>query len=115
MGETQVSKIVDLVQYQEGSIVSRTIIDMHVTIEEIIVEEDKVWVRITLAGTHTGEYRGLAPTSKKITATSVNIYRIVNGKVAEVWRVSDLLGFYKQLGFIEYTGKAKELFPEDVS
>jgi predicted ester cyclase len=89
--------------------------DWHTTIEDIIAEGDKVWVRFKATGTHTGEYRRLAPTGKKITATSVNIYRIVNGKVVEVWRVSDLLDFYKQLGVIEPTEKGKELFPEDVS
>ena len=83
--------------------------DWHVTIEDIIAEGDKVWIRYKLTGTHTGEYRGLAPTGKKITATSVNIYRIVNGKVVEIWRVSDLLDFYKQLGVIEYKG-----FPDEV-
>ena len=89
--------------------------DWHLTIEDIIAEGDKVWIRFDITGTHKGEYRGLASTGKKITAKSVNIYRIVNGKVVEVWRVSDLLDFYRQLGVIEYTEKAKEFFPEVVS
>ena len=61
------------------------------------------------ARTHTGEYRGLAPTGKKFTEASVFIYRIVDGKVVEGWTVSDELDFLKQLGVIEYKG-----FPEDV-
>ena len=88
--------------------------DWHVTIEDIIAEGDKVWVHFEITGTHIGEYRGLTPTGKKFTATSVNIYRIVDGKVVEIWRVSDLLDFYKQLGVIEYTEKAKKLLPEIV-
>ena len=89
--------------------------DAHVAIENIVAEGDKVWVRLKGTGTHKGEYRGLAPTGKKITFTAVSIWRIVDGKVAERETVYDFLDFFKQLGVIEYTEKAKKLFPEDVS
>ena len=88
--------------------------DWHLTIDDIAAEGDKVWIRFGITGTQTGEYQGLAPSGRKITAKSVNIYRIVNGKVVEIWRVTDLLDLYKQLGVIEYTEKAKKLFPGDV-
>jgi len=89
--------------------------DFHETIEDIIAEGDKVWVRFTFTGTHTGEYRGLAPTGKKITAEIVDIFRIVDGKVVEWWEVADALNMSKQLGLIEYTEKGKQLFSQDVS
>ena len=87
--------------------------DYHETIEDIIAEGDKVWIRIKATGTNTGEWMGFAPTGKKITAKNVDIYRISNGKLAEYWSVHDQLDFLKQLGFIEYTEKGKKLFPED--
>ena len=86
--------------------------DLHETIEDIIAEGDKVWVRLTYTGTHTGEWLGLAPTGKKITTTAVAIYRIVNGKLVEGRFVTDTSDFLKQLGAIEYTEKGKKLFPE---
>ena len=90
--------------------------DWHETIEDIIAEGDKVCVRLKIdTGTHTGEFRGLAPTGKKSTFTAIQIWRIVNGKVLEKESLYDFLDFFKQLGVIEYTEKAKELFPEDVS
>ncbi len=86
--------------------------DWHETIEDIIAEGDKVWVRYTATGTHTGEYRGLAPTGKRVTETGVLIWRIVDGKIAEKESaVYDQLDFLKQLGVIEYTEKGKRLFP----
>ena len=88
--------------------------DWHETIEDIIAEGDKVWVRLSYTGTHTGEWHGLAPTGNKITAMVVDIYRIVNGKFVEYWNVSDSLDLLKQIGAIEYTEKGKKLFPEDV-
>ena len=83
--------------------------DIHATIEDIIAEGDKVWSRSTVTGTHTGEYRGLAPTGKKITFTGVDICRIVDGKIVETESVNDFSDFYKQLGIIEYKG-----FPDEV-
>jgi predicted ester cyclase len=87
--------------------------DWHINIEDIIAEGEKVWIRITVTGTHTGDWMGIAPTGKKFTEHQVWIYRIVDGKVVEGWDVDDDLDFYKQLGIIEYTEKGKKLFPED--
>jgi len=87
--------------------------DFHETIEDMMAEGGKVCVRYEVMGTNTGEFRGLAPTGKKVTYEAVCIYRIVDGKIAEGWHVYDFLAFYKQLGVIEYTEKGKKLFPED--
>ena len=87
--------------------------DWHETIEDIIAEGDKVWVRLAYTGTHKGEFMGLAPTGKKITTMAVDIYRIVNGKLAEYWSVTDNVNILKQIGAIEITEKGKNLFPED--
>jgi predicted ester cyclase len=87
--------------------------DYHETIEDIIAEGDKVWVRIKATGTNTSKWMGFDPTGKKITAKNVDTYRISHGKLAEYWSVHDQLDFLKQLGFIEYTQKGKQLFPQD--
>ena len=82
--------------------------DVHRTIEDIIAEGDKVWVRVKITGTHTGKYRGLAPTSKKFVMATVPMYRVVEGKIIEGWSVWNRLGLFKQLGVIEYKG-----FPDE--
>ena len=90
--------------------------DYHETIEDIIAEGDKVWIRVSVnTGTHTGEFMGLAPTGKKLTIEMVDIFRLVDGKIVEYRDVTDRLDFLRQLGVIEYTEKGKKLFPEDVS
>lgn len=93
--------------------------DWHETIEEIIAEEDMVWVRVTATGTHTGAWNflgvQLSPTGKKVTMPMVFIWRIANGKLVEGKGVDDSVDFFKQLGIIEYTEKGKELFPEDTA
>ena len=84
------------------------------TIEDIMAEGDKVWVLYKATGTNTGEYGDAPPSGKKATYEAVSIYHIIGGKIVEMWSVSDMLDFYKQLGIIEYTEKGKKLFPEDV-
>ena len=84
--------------------------DLHVTIEDIIAEGDKVWVRLKETATHTGEYRGIAPTGKKLSYMVVAIWRIVDGKCVEGWIVYDQMDFLKQLGVIEYKG-----FPDEAT
>ncbi len=83
--------------------------DWHETIEDIIAEGDKVWIRAKSTGTHTGEFMGIAPTGKKLTTEMVDIYRIVDGKHIEGRFIVDQLDFLKQLGVIEYTEQGKKL------
>jgi len=83
---------------QFGNMLIKGFPDIHWTIEDIVAEEDKVWVRTTITGTHRGEYRGVPPTGKDITIRCVDILRIVDGKIGEAWAVDDLLDFYKKLG-----------------
>ena len=84
-------------------------LDFHVTLEDLIAEGDKVWVRLTLTGTHIGDFQGVAPTGEKFTEPAVQIIRITNGKITEVLQVSNELDLLMRLGLIEYTEKAKKL------
>ena len=95
---------------QFGAMIFNTFPDFHETTEDIIAEGDKVWVRNTITATHKGEYLGLPPTGNKFAETSVDIFRIVDGKIVEGWNVQDELDFYKKIGAIEYTEKGKKLF-----
>ena len=62
--------------------------DLNYEILEMKGEEDKVWVRVKVAGTNTGEFRGEAPTGKKFKYTDVHNFRIVNNKIIEDIMVS---------------------------
>ena len=86
--------------------------DVHREIEDIIAEGDKVWIRVKITGTNTGEYRGFAPTGKKFVMAAVPTYRIADDKIIEGWSVFTSLNLFKQIGVIEYTEKGKKLFPE---
>src|ERR1700694_5186762 len=59
--------------------------DLHTTIEDLIAEGDRVAVRQTWRGTHTGNFQGISPTGKQVTFTSLEVYHIAGGKLAEEW------------------------------
>jgi steroid delta-isomerase-like uncharacterized protein len=74
--------------------------DLHITVEDLIEEGDRVVSRNTVTGTHQGEYMGLPPTGKSVTYNEIFICRFVNGRIAETWGVVDVLSQMKQLGVI---------------
>jgi steroid delta-isomerase-like uncharacterized protein len=67
-------------------------------IEDMVAEEDKVAVRVTAHGRHTGEFMGLPATGKEYTISETHIFHVRDRKVAEHWRDADMLGLMRQLG-----------------
>ena len=74
--------------------------DLHVTVEDLIEEGDKVVSRNTVTGTHQGEYMGLPPTGKSVTYNEIFIFRFAGGRIAQTWGVVDVFSQMKQLGVI---------------
>ena len=81
--------------------------DWYESIEDIIAEDDKVWVLVKATGTHTGEWNlmgaVLPPTGQEVTLNMVFIWRIKDGQLAEGWEVDADLPFLQALGVIDYT------------
>lgn len=69
-------------------------------IDDIFADGDKVVVRWTTEAIHTGNFKGIPPTNKKVKYSGIDIYRLVDGKIIEQWYVWDRLGLYQQLGKI---------------
>jgi steroid delta-isomerase-like uncharacterized protein len=74
--------------------------DIHLTVEDLIEEGDKVVGRTVVTGTHRGEYMGIPPTGKSVTYNEIFIFRFANGRIAETWGVVDVFSQMKQLGAI---------------
>lgn len=79
---------------------SKAFPDLHFKVEDILTEGDKVAYRLTVSGTHKGEFQGIPPTDRKVSFTSTGISNIVDGKVAEDWVDADTMGLMQQLGVI---------------
>ena len=74
--------------------------DFHHTVEDLVAEGDKVVPRLTLRGTHQGDFQGLPPTGKQVTFSGINVMRLEDGKIVEHWSIGDTLGMLQQLGAI---------------
>ncbi len=68
------------------------------TNEDIFGSGDRVAVRMTNRATHRGTYRGIPATGKHVEFGAIWIFRLADGKIAEVWRCADDLGRVVQIG-----------------
>jgi predicted ester cyclase len=74
--------------------------DQHSTVDDILADGDRVITRTTIRATHTGPFRGIAPTGRPIAVEVIDIWRVEGGKLKEHWGVFDNLAFMRQLGAI---------------
>ena len=66
--------------------------DIHVTVDQMVAEGDKVATHITIRGTHRGEFMGVAPTGQPVTGRVSDVVRFAGGKAVERWGVEDMSG-----------------------
>jgi predicted ester cyclase len=69
--------------------------------ENAFAAADKVVVRGTVTGTHTGgELFGVPASGKKLDWTGIDISRVTDGKITERWLCADILRLMTQLGLV---------------
>ena len=71
--------------------------DLHVSLEEMIAEDDRVFVRTTMTGTHDGEYKGIAPTGRNVATDCAEVFRLSDGKIVGYWCLTNVAGLMRQL------------------
>ena len=71
--------------------------DIHISLDELIAEGDRVFVRSTMTGTHDGEYKGIAPTGRNIAADCAEVFRLADGKIVGYWCLLNVAGLMRQL------------------
>ena len=72
--------------------------DAQVEMHHIFGEGDLVATHWSTTGTHQAEFFGIAATGRKVTAEGMNIYRLADGRITDVWSQFDGLGLMQQLG-----------------
>lgn len=78
--------------------------DLHLKVVDTSADEHMVAQRIEFSGTHTGTFRGLPPTHRKVHFGGIEINRMVDGKVAEHWFQLDAVTLFEQLGLTVVPG-----------
>ena len=85
--------------------------DLRLTVEDIFSAGEKVAARVAFHGTHRGEFQGMPPTGKEVAFSSIEVNRVVGGKVEEHWVELDLLGLMQQLGALSEPQQSEEASP----
>ncbi len=74
--------------------------DLHVTVDDAVVEGDRVAWRSTTTGTHDGGLMGIPPTGRSVSFEAYNFGRAKDGLAIEHRVLPDMLGLLQQLGVI---------------
>jgi predicted ester cyclase len=81
--------------------------DLHLSVEDVITEGDRVAFRGVVRGTHQGAFLGIPPTGKQATIFAFDVVRIEHGKLIEHWGGPDLFTLLLQLGAVVSAGPEK--------
>lgn len=68
------------------------------TVEDLIVDGDKIVARMTFSGRQVGEILGIPPGGREFSVGLIDIFLVENGMLAQHWDEMDLLGLHRQLG-----------------
>lgn len=84
--------------WQHGfELIKRAFPDLEIHVDDLVAANDKVALRLTLRGTHQGEFQGVPATGRTISYVSHEFYRVGNGLFAEEWICSDMASLFSQL------------------
>ena len=72
--------------------------DLTATVDEQVAEGDKVVSRVTMTGTHQGEFMGMPATGKSFPIPGVSIWEVRGGQLISEWVNWDSMGMMQQLG-----------------
>ena len=78
--------------------------DYQTVIEDLVAEGDTVAARITMTGTHTGDFMGIAATGTQVKFSGMYMVRIQEGKIVEHWGEEDGVSLLTQLGAMPKPG-----------
>jgi steroid delta-isomerase-like uncharacterized protein len=82
--------------------------DLEFKVLDMVGENEKVVALWNISGTHKGEFRGIAPTGKKVSVDGITISQLAGGKIIDSYVSLDLWGMMQQLGVIPATGQAQK-------
>jgi steroid delta-isomerase-like uncharacterized protein len=74
--------------------------DIQWTLDDTVIEDDRVVAQYTLRGTHEGGFFGVPASGKKIQARAMNIYRFTDGMIVEETGLPDMFGIMLQIGAV---------------
>ncbi len=84
----------------------RAFTDFHLAIDDLVVDGDTVWLRMTATGVNDGSFMGHPATGRPFTIQVLDVIRLADGRMVEHWGVPDRLGALLQLGLVSPPARA---------
>ena len=95
------TQTVGLEKFRKNTVAHRAAFpDWTEAVNMVIAEGDYVALQFTSTGTNTGRFLDNPPTGKKVHINEMTIFRIVEGKIVELWLLPDIFSLNQQLGLI---------------
>jgi steroid delta-isomerase-like uncharacterized protein len=79
--------------------------DYHVVVDQVVADESFLVVRLTVSGTHRGDFLGVPGTGRSFSVQHIHMYRVENGMLVEHWACRDDVGQLTQLGLMPAIGQ----------
>ncbi len=64
---------------------------------QLIVEDDRIAAHLRASGTHSGEFRGIAPTRRHVNVAEFAMYRVARGRIVEFSGTADQVELLTQI------------------
>jgi predicted ester cyclase len=71
--------------------------DVRWELRHLLVDGDWIAGHFLLSGTHRGPFLGVPATGRSVTAREFALYRVEDGRIAEVWGAVDERGVLEQI------------------
>lgn len=81
--------------------------DFRFDVDDMVAEGDMVAARVTMSGTHEGEFVGIPATERRFSVHQIHWFRLDDGKLVERWAVRDDMGMMRQLGVVTPPGRSQ--------
>jgi steroid delta-isomerase-like uncharacterized protein len=72
--------------------------DWYWEMRHLVVDGEYLALHFTVTGTHRGAFQGIEATGRRVTTSEFTLYRLQDGKFAEVWDLTDMDAVMRQIG-----------------
>ncbi|MGQ0467925.1 MAG: ester cyclase [Sporichthyaceae bacterium] len=74
--------------------------DFHIDLQTLAADGDSVFIRYVITGTHTGPFKGVSGTGKRVELPGMDHFTIRDGKIVSNFVIFDQMDIGRQLGLL---------------
>lgn len=83
--------------------------DIEMQLHGVLADGDYAVDFWTFRATHLGSFAGMPPTGKRVEFNGIDVVKVRDGKIAEIWHVEDMAKMLDQLGVTDRLPRASDV------